>query len=154
MVAVIDSGVDRQHPDLLDNLWTNPGETAGDNIDNDNNTFVDDVNGWDFDDNDNSPDPGGSHGTAVAGCVGGRGDNGVGVSGSAQRCRIMVLRSSSGTVADDALAFDYARAMGAAIITNSWGYPIGTPTTTVVETAINNAATTGRGGSGASCSSP
>ncbi|MEB3881890.1 S8 family serine peptidase, partial [Lyngbya sp. CCY1209] len=48
VVGVIDTGVDYNHPDLANNMWTNPGETPGDGIDNDGNGYVDDVHGYDF----------------------------------------------------------------------------------------------------------
>jgi hypothetical protein len=160
IIAVLDGGFDLAHADLTPNFWTNPGEIAGDGIDNDGNSFVDDVNGWDFtgcavaspgcgDNNPTGPDtPSGRHGTSVAGVAAARGDNAVGVTGSCQRCRLMLLRSSFSTPFIDALAFGYARQRGAQIITNSWGYPIGTSATTAVVTAINDAATSGRGGLG------
>ena len=82
VIAVLDNGFDVAHPDLIPNLWTNPGEVAGDGVDNDGNGLIDDINGWDFTDNNNGL-AGGSHGTSVAGCVGARGDNALGVSGTA-----------------------------------------------------------------------
>ncbi len=149
VIAVIDGGFDAGHPDLVPNLWVNPGEKPGNNVDDDNNGFGDDVNGWDFADGDGTLAGGGTHGTCVAGCVGARGDNKEGVSGTCPNCRLMLLRASLAPSAfDTGLAFDYARAMGAHVITNSWGFPIGTPTTTNVVNAINNAAANGRGGLG------
>lgn len=145
IIAVIDNGFDVAHPDLIPNLWTNPGEIPGDGIDNDGNTLVDDVNGWDFSDGDGNLS-GGAHGTNVAGCVGARGDNAVGVSGTCQLCRLMLIKSGI-TDADDALSFDYARVLGAQVITNSWGYAIGPATPAVIQ-SINDAATMGRGGLG------
>ncbi|WP_455205017.1 S8 family serine peptidase, partial [Kaarinaea lacus] len=55
VVAVIDSGVDYNHEDLADNIWTNPGEIADNDIDDDGNGFIDDVHGWDFANDDNDP---------------------------------------------------------------------------------------------------
>ena len=57
VIAVIDSGVDLDHPDLAANIWVNPWEVSGNGTDDDGNGFVDDVNGWDFFSNDNNPNP-------------------------------------------------------------------------------------------------
>ena len=81
LIAVIDTGVDLQHPDLVANIWTNPGEIAGNGIDDDGNGFVDDTNGWDFGELDNDPDDVAGHGTEVAGTLGASGNNGIGVAG-------------------------------------------------------------------------
>ncbi|VAX35724.1 hypothetical protein MNBD_PLANCTO03-923 [hydrothermal vent metagenome] len=86
IIAVLDSGIDLDHPDLQANIWTNPGEIAGNGIDDDGNGFVDDVNGWDFGDldnnpNDDAPAPWLGHGTAVAGTIGAVGNNGIGTVG-------------------------------------------------------------------------
>jgi hypothetical protein len=150
LIAVIDSGVGYDegvtHADLLPNLWVNPGETAGNGVDDDGNGFIDDINGWDFGDNNGVIDPS-YHAAASAGCAAARGNNAQGVSGSCPNCSLMLIMHG-GPVADDADAIDYARMMGADIITNSWGYAIGTPSTAVVETAVDNAAALGRSGLG------
>lgn len=158
LIAVIDSGFDAAHPDLTPNLWTNPGEIAGDGVDNDGNGLTDDVNGWDFSACGAAPAAGcgdntvagGNHGTAVAGAVAASGNNALGVSGSCPNCQIILIRRGGGAASQlqHALAFGYAQQMGAAIITNSWGYAIGTPATANVVAAINAAATNGRGGLG------
>lgn len=159
LVAVIDSGFDIQtHPDMIPNLYTNPGEIAGNGIDDDANGLRDDVNGWDFGPCSGGATPGcgdnnllgGSHGTAVAGSVAARGNNNVGVTGSCPLCTVLPIRYSGFIDAwTGALSFAYAQQRGAAIITNSWGYAIGTPITNATVTAINSAATNGRGGLGA-----
>lgn len=71
IIAVIDTGVDLEHPDLVDNLWHNPNEIPGNGLDDDANGFIDDVIGWDFGEGDNNPDDSYGHGTAVAGLIGG-----------------------------------------------------------------------------------
>lgn len=147
IVAVIDSGVDYTHEDLLPNMWRNPGETGVDSsgkrkennsIDDDGNGFVDDIVGWDFATNDNKPydlsvpwqqlltsggNPG--HGTHCAGNVAARGDNAIGISGVAPNVKIMALRfiteKGSGTSADAIKAIKYAVDNGAKVLSNSWG---------------------------------
>ena len=159
VIAIIDDGLEITHPDLSPNAWVNPGETAGDGLDNDGNGFIDDINGWDFSACATTPGPGcgdnnttaGRHGTSVAGVAAARGDNSLGVTGACTTCRLMAVRASLTNVASsfvEGLALDYARTKGAAVINNSWGYPIGTPATTNVVNAANNAATLGRGGLG------
>ena len=81
LIGVIDTGVDRNHPDLKNNMWTNPNEIAGNGLDDDNNGYIDDVHGWDFANNDNDPFDDNSHGTHCAGTIGGVGNNGTGVTG-------------------------------------------------------------------------
>lgn len=89
-VAVFDTGTDWDHEDLIDNIWVNPGEIAGDGIDNDGNGFIDDVNGWNFYRNNNDATPG-SHGTHVSGTIGAVGDNGIGLTGVNQQVSIIGL---------------------------------------------------------------
>jgi subtilisin family serine protease len=124
VIGVIDSGVDYNHPDLVDNIWTNPGETAGDGIDNDSNGYIDDVRGWDFAYNDNDPSDVDGHGTHVSGTIAGKGNNGVGVTGVAWNAKIMPLKflddTGSGYTSDAILALNYATAKGVKLTNNSW----------------------------------
>ncbi len=132
-VAILDTGVDYTHPDLLDNIWNNPNETL-DGVDNDSNGFADDVHGWDFIDNDPDPrphippdgaDPGGLiHGTLIAGIIGAVGGNNEGISGIAWHISLMPLRvldeSGEGEAPDVIRAIDYAIRSGARIINLSF----------------------------------
>ena len=128
VVAVTDDGVETTHLDLSANIWTNPGEIPGDGIDNDNNGYIDDVKGWDFDNNNNNPDPNVSsddHGTHVAGIVAARMDNSTGVSGVAGMSKVMALQfygtgGSSWTAALVAESFAYAVDNGAKILNTSY----------------------------------
>jgi len=126
VVAVIDTGTDIRHPDLRDNIWTNPGEVADNAIDDDGNGYVDDVHGWDFANDDNTvfDGVGDEHGTHVSGTIAATGGNGVGVTGVAWRAQLMPLKflSDTGGYTSDAIAaLDYAVANGAQISNNSWG---------------------------------
>ena len=89
-MVVFDDGVDFTHPDLAENAWINPNETAGDGIDNDENGYIDDIYGWSPIYGDNRYLSTGSfHGTHVAGILGAQGDNGIGISGVAQDVSII-----------------------------------------------------------------
>lgn len=116
VIAVdMDTGVDLTHPDLVDNLWQNPGEIADNGIDDDGNGFIDDVFGWDFINNDNDPSDDNGHGTPVAGLIGAVGNNGIGVAGVNWQVSIMVLKAGHafGFSTFDAQlgSFDYATMM-------------------------------------------
>lgn len=125
IVGVIDTGIDYEHPDLTANLWINPGETAGDGIDNDFNGLVDDIHGWDFANDDNDPMDGDGHGTHCSGTIGGVGNNGAGVAGVNWVVRLMALKFLSddgfGSTSDATDAVTYGTAMGVDLTSNSWG---------------------------------
>ena len=128
-VAVIDDGVDFSHPDLAGQEWVNPGESGGgketNGVDDDGNGYVDDVNGWDFYNGDNTThDPlEDGHGTHVAGTVAAA-EDGEGVVGVAPGVRIMGLKfigPMTGMISDAIAAIEYAKAKGADVINASWG---------------------------------
>jgi len=151
VVAVIDSGIDLAHPDLVANLWTNPGEIAGNGLDDDRNGFVDDVHGWNFAANDANVQDGYGHGTHVAGIIGAVGNNGVGVTGVAWNVSIMPLKFQDdrgvGYTGDAIKAVQYATMMrrdygvNVVVINASWGG--GTGFSSLLETAIRDAGSTG-----------
>lgn len=152
VVAVIDTGVDWQHEDLAANIYENPGEIAGNGVDDDGNGFVDDVRGWDFRDNDADPmdltsaqNPG--HGTHCAGIVGAAFNNGVGIAGMAPGISLMPVRflgaDGSGDLLTAAKAIDYAVDNGADVISASWGASVSKDQVTPILEAIERANTAG-----------
>jgi len=136
VVAIVDTGIDSKHPDINRNLWINKGESGKDKFgrdkatnrtDDDGNGFIDDVNGWNFVENNNSLTDEHGHGTHIAGIVGAEGGNGVGISGVAPKVSLMVLKyyDSKGTEVNNLIntvkAIDYAVKMNANIINYSGG---------------------------------
>lgn len=124
-VAVIDTGVAVDHPDLRDQIAINAGEIAGNGIDDDDNGYVDDAAGWDFVADDPVADDANGHGTHVAGTIAARGNDATGIVGVAPATRIMPLRvldaNGSGTLADILSAYGYAVRNGARIVNLSLG---------------------------------
>lgn len=127
IVAVIDSGVDYNHPDLRDNIWTNPYEVPGNGIDDDNNGYIDDIHGWNFDRNTNDPadDTRDGHGTHVSGTIAAA-RNELGNTGVAYNAKIMPLKvlNKQSIVNEDATiatAIHYAVSNGAKVINLSLG---------------------------------
>ncbi|NQW17821.1 MAG: S8 family serine peptidase [Chloroflexi bacterium] len=131
VVAVIDTGVNYLHEDLDANMWVNPGEIAGNGIDDDLNGHIDDIHGIDTRNGDSDPMDDNGHGSHVAGTVGAVGNNALGVSGVAQNVSIMALKflsSSGGGSTDDAItAFQYVidmkqnHGVNIKVTQNSWG---------------------------------
>lgn len=132
VVAVIDSGIDVIHPDIIPNLWRNPGEIPDNGIDDDKNGYIDDIMGWDF--NNNAPilyDPLG-HGALVSGIIGAKGNNGIGVTGVCWNVSLMILKvfEERETSIEVILgAFDYILGLDRKVhvINASWGGRIFSP---------------------------
>jgi subtilisin family serine protease len=124
IVAVVDTGIDYFHEDLVDNLWVNQKEIPFNGIDDDGNGFVDDYYGYDFVSNDSDPFDDNEHGTHVAGIIGARGNNGMGISGVCWNVSIMAVKAfdenGNGNVSDAISAITYAVKNGARIINASW----------------------------------
>jgi hypothetical protein len=129
LVGIIDTGVDCDHQDLADNMWTNPGEVPDNDVDDDHNGFVDDFYGWDFSGNetdtvieDSDPTDYYGHGTHCAGIVASVRNNGMGVSGITSPCRIMAIKFFPNSFFSlGAKSIIYAADMGCDVINMSWG---------------------------------
>ncbi len=128
-VAVVDSGMAYDHPDLAPNLYRNPGESGDgretNRRDDDGNGFVDDYRGWDWIDGDSDPRDLNGHGTHVAGTVGARGGDGYGVAGVSWSTRLMPLRvldaGGFGNTDDVIAAYTYAARQGVEVVNASLG---------------------------------
>jgi len=125
IIAIIDSGVDLSHPDIIHNLWTNPGEIAGNGVDDDGNGYIDDIHGWNFVDNNNDVSDSNNHGTHVAGVIAAEGNNAFGTTGVCWSAKIMILKfldtRGTGNTTDEISAIQYAVANNAKIINASFG---------------------------------
>ena len=124
-IAVIDTGVDYNHPDLKSNMWINTKEIPRNGIDDDGNGYIDDVYGYDFANSDSDPMDGSGHGTHCSGTIGAIHNNQTGVSGVMADVSIMALKflsdDGSGTLEAAIRAIDYATMMDVDIMSNSWG---------------------------------
>ncbi|MCO6431897.1 MAG: S8 family serine peptidase [Deltaproteobacteria bacterium] len=130
IIAVIDSGVDYNHPDLKDNMWVNPNEIAGNGIDDDGNGYVDDVHGINTINGSGDPMDDHNHGTHCAGTIAGRGNNSTGVTGVNWYAKIIgvkfITSSGSGSLYDAIEAIHYVTnlkiaGVDVALSSNSWG---------------------------------
>ncbi len=144
VVCIVDDGVDVNHPDMAPNLWRNWSEIPGNGLDDDGNGYVDDFRGWNAPDNNDDIANGffgGGHGTPVAGIVGAKGDNGIGVSGVNWNIKLMiVVNGGPYTSANVIEAYSYPYSMrlrynqtggaeGAFVVAtnSSWGIDYGQP---------------------------
>jgi hypothetical protein len=132
VVAIIDEGFQISHPDLVNNVGSNPGEISGNGIDDDGNGYIDDRNGWDFVSNDNTvyDSTADDHGTHVAGTIGAEGGNGIGVAGVNWDVSLLsgkFLGDTGGTTANAIKAVDYftdlktRHGLNLVATNNSWG---------------------------------
>eukprot|EP00435_Cladocopium_sp_Y103_P012879 s4517_g3.t1 len=161
VVAVIDTGIQMNHPDLKDSLWRNPGEIPDNGIDDDGNGFIDDVHGYDFAGEKGNPEDDHGHGTHCAGIIAATANNSVGITGVASRfgkVRLMPLRfidasGTGGSVSGAIRALEYALSFGVPVSSSSWGGP---DTSDALKVAIQRAtevghlfvAAAGNGGTG------
>ncbi len=142
VIGIPDSGVDIDHPDLVDNLFINKNDPVN-GIDDDHNGYIDDWRGWDFagasasnpndEDNDPSIPKGGdfTHGTGVGGIIGSRGNNSIGVAGLAWKCKLLFTKHFADDQPDTSSSYAvspfegvlYCAMMGASVINCSWGGP-------------------------------
>lgn len=131
IVAVLDSGIDLTHPDLVNNVWANPRELLGNGVDDEFNGFIDDVHGWNFIDDTSDVQDRYGHGTHVAGIIGAVGNNGIGIAGLNWQISLMPLKiindSGVGTVSAALAAMGYVAMMrrdfetNVVVTNNSWG---------------------------------
>ena len=127
VIAIIDSGIDYTHPDLVAKIWNNTDEIPGNGIDDDHNGFIDDVHGWDTYNNDTNITDGFGHGTMCSGVTAASTNNSVGIAGIAWGCTIMPVRVANewGNYPVSAVGqgIAYAADNGADIVSMSFGYP-------------------------------
>lgn len=128
-VAIVDNAIAINHPDLTGNVWVNPGEIAANGIDDDQNGYVDDINGWDPADGDNNPIPSNNamdHGTHCAGIAGARTDNGIGYPSIGWNVKIIGVKCEKNTGTTTSVTYGYQGLIYAAkakarVVSCSWG---------------------------------
>ena len=125
IVAVIDTGIRYTHRDLSSRMWRNPGEIAGNGVDDDNDGFVDNIYGMDAFNRDGDPMDDHSHGTHCAGTIGASANDGYEHVGVAWNVRLMACKflsaEGSGYLSDAVKCIDWAVSKGAKVLSNSWG---------------------------------
>ncbi len=150
VIAINDTGVDWDHPDLAARIWTNPTELPDNGVDDDQNGKVDDIRGWDFggvdgtEDNDPMEDAP-THGTYVAGLASAVTNNGEGIAAIGYQCKIMPVKTSQADIGNGIIAYGregiiYAAENGADVINCSWG---GSPYSQALQDAITYATSLG-----------
>lgn len=125
VIAILDSGIDLQHPDLQNNLWLNKLELDPNALDDDHNGFINDLNGWNFVDNTAVVQDDNNHGTAVAGVIAADAKNGKGSRGLIENTQLMIVKildqNGTGTTERAVRGIEYAVNNGAQVINASWG---------------------------------
>jgi subtilisin family serine protease len=125
VVGVLDTGLDLLQPDMVGNVWTNPGEIADNGIDDDGDGYVDDVHGWDFANRDSDPMDDNGHGTHVSGIIAATGNNAFGIAGVCWRTKIMALKflaaNGTGLTSNAIEALQFALVHHVRVTNNSWG---------------------------------
>lgn len=136
VIAIIDTGIRLDHPDLVGRIWQNEAEYPPNGQDDDGNGYIDDYQGWDFTDGDNDPSYTGGgladHGTRMAGIAAANPNNGIGVAGVDWHCQVMILKTADNDGGFDLLqttldAIYYAADNGADFISLSYGFRLGYP---------------------------
>ena len=124
IVAVLDTGIDYNHQDLKNNIWSSTKEIASNGTDDDNNGYIDDIHGWNFVDNNNNISDNNGHGTHVSGTIAAE-NNSIGVTGIAYNSKIMPVKvldtNGSGSYSNIAKGIYYAVDNGANVINLSLG---------------------------------
>jgi subtilisin family serine protease len=125
IIAILDTGIDWKHPDLMNKIWINQSEIPDNNIDDDGNGLIDDIRGWDYINNDNNPMDDNSHGTHVAGIAAAETNNAIGIAGVCPKAEIMPIKvftsKGTGDVSTIVGGINYAANHGATVINMSFG---------------------------------